>query len=57
MLKENVSELKIIVLINADGVVKSLHLQRYIGWPDVRHTACMPSHLANSYALYMKIFT
>jgi len=40
-----------------DGVVKSLHLLRYSFWPDVRHTTCMPSRLAKSYVLYMKIST
>jgi len=33
--------------IKIDGVVESLHLLRYSGWSEVRHTTCMPSLLTN----------
>jgi hypothetical protein len=46
-----------VLFVNLDGVVESLHLLRYSVWPDVRHTICMPSRLAKHYALYMKIST
>jgi len=42
---------------NSDGVVKSLHILCYSGWSYARHTTCMPSRMANRYALYTKIFT
>jgi len=45
------------MVLNFDGVVKSLHLLHYSIWPDVRHTTCMLSRLVNHYVLYMKIFT
>ena len=39
-----------------DSVVKILYLRRYRFLPDARHKTAMPSRLAKSDALYLKIF-
>jgi hypothetical protein len=38
---------------NIDGVVKSLHILRYSGWPWAWHTTCFASRLGHHYGVVL----